>query len=35
MWNFMERQPSEGMDLHVSGVNLGFENLSVRMEEGV
>ena len=30
----MERQPSEGMKLHVSGVNLGFEIPSVRMEEG-
>ena len=33
-WNFMERQPSEGMELHVSGVNLGFENPNMRMEEG-
>ena len=32
-WNFMERQPSEGMELCVSGVNLGFDNPSMRMEE--
>ena len=32
-WNFVERQLSEGMELHVSGVNLGFENPSERMEE--
>ena len=30
----MERQPSEGIELHVSSVNFGFENPSVRMEEG-
>ena len=29
----MERQPSEGMELCVSGVNLGFDNPSMRMEE--
>ena len=32
-WNFMERQPSEGMELRISGENLGFNNLSMRMEE--
>ena len=30
----MERQPSEGMKLPISGVNLEFEIPSVRMEEG-
>ena len=29
----MERQPSEGMELCVSGENLGFDNPSMRMEE--
>ena len=29
----MERQPSEGMELCVSGVNLGFDNPSMSMEE--
>ena len=33
-WNFMERQSSEGMELRDLGVNLRFENPSVRMEEG-
>ena len=33
-WNFMEQQPSEGMELHVSGVNLGFDIPNIRMEEG-
>ena len=32
-WNFMERQPSEGMELCVSGINLGFDNPSMSMEE--
>ena len=30
----MERQLSEGMELRVLGINLGFENLAMRMEEG-
>ena len=30
-WN---RQPSEDMELRVSSVNLGFENRSIKMEEG-
>ena len=25
-WNFMEQQPSEGMELRISGVNFRFEN---------
>ena len=32
-WNFMERQPSEGMELCVSGVNHGFDNPNMRMKE--
>ena len=32
-WNFMERQPSEGMELCVSGVNHGFDNLNMRMKD--
>ena len=32
-WNFMEQQTSEGMELHVSSENLGFDNPSMRMEE--
>ena len=30
----MERQLSEGMELGVLGINLGFENLAMRMKEG-
>ena len=33
-WNFIERQPSELMELHVSGVNFLLKNPSERMEEG-
>ena len=33
-WIFMEKQPSEGIELSVSSINLGFENPSMRMEEG-
>ena len=32
-WKFMERQLSEGMELCVSGVNLGFDNPIMSMEE--